>query len=35
VKAIDGLVVMSSELEELYNRVFDNQVAEHWKKVTG
>jgi len=24
VKAMDGLVVMSSELEELFYRVFDN-----------
>ena len=24
VKAIDGLIVMSTELEELFNKVFDN-----------
>ncbi len=28
VKAIDGLIVMSQELEELFNKVFDNIVDE-------
>ena len=33
-KAIDGLVVMSSELEIVFNKVFDNQVPEVWQKVS-
>lgn len=34
VKAIDGLIVMSSELEDLFNKVFDNQVHDNWKKAS-
>ncbi len=33
VKAIDGLVMMSPDLEEVYNKVFDNQVPDIWKNV--
>ena len=33
IKAIDGLVVMSSDLEIVFNKVFDNQVPEVWSKV--
>lgn len=33
MKAIDGLVMMSPDLEEVYNKVFDNQVPEIWKNV--
>lgn len=33
-KAIDGLVVMSSDLEQVFNKVFDNQVPEVWHKVS-
>lgn len=32
-KAIDGLLVMSSDLEEVFNCVFDNKVPETWHKV--
>lgn len=32
-KAIDGLLVMSSDLEEVFNSVFDNRVPEIWHKV--
>ena len=32
-KAIDGVVSMSSELEEAYNKIFDNKVSEVWNKV--
>ncbi|CAD8115295.1 unnamed protein product [Paramecium sonneborni] len=32
-KAIDGLVVMSSDLEQVFNKVFDNQVPDVWHKV--
>ena len=33
-KAIDGLVVMSADLEQVFNKVFDNQVPEVWNKVS-
>lgn len=33
-KAIDGLLVMSSDLEEVFNCVFDNKVPEAWHKVS-
>jgi len=32
-KAIDGIVSMSNELEELFNAIFDNKVSEYWTKV--
>jgi dynein heavy chain len=32
-KAIDGLVVMSAELDLVFNRVFDNMVPDTWHKV--
>jgi len=32
-KAIEGLVVMSNELEEVYNKMFDNLVPDMWHKV--
>ncbi|KAL4494234.1 hypothetical protein ABPG73_018753, partial [Tetrahymena malaccensis] len=31
-KAIDGLLVMSSDLEEVFNSVFDNKVPDIWHK---
>jgi Dynein heavy chain. len=33
-KAIEGLVVMSNELEEVYNKMFDNLVPDMWHKVS-
>jgi dynein heavy chain len=33
-KAIDGLVVMSSDLEMAFNSLFDNKVPEIWLKVS-
>lgn len=33
-KAIDGIVSMSNELEELFNAMFDNKVSELWSKVS-
>lgn len=32
-KAIDGFLVMSSDLEDVYNCVFDNRVPDVWHKV--
>lgn len=32
-KAIEGLVVMSPELEEVFNKMFDNLVPGLWQKV--
>jgi len=32
-KAIDGILSMSNELEELFNSIFDNKVSESWQKV--
>lgn len=32
-KAIDGLVVMSADLENVFNSMFDNLVPEVWAKV--
>lgn len=32
-KAIDGLLVMSDELELVYDGVFDNKVPQSWHKV--
>jgi dynein heavy chain len=32
-KAIEGLVVMSNDLEEVYNKMFDNLVPDMWHKV--
>ena len=32
-KAIDGLVSMSSELDSLFNAIYDNRVCELWSKV--
>ena len=32
-KAIDGLVVMSDDLEGLYNYLLDNKVPVLWEKV--
>lgn len=31
-KAIDGFLVMSSDLEDVYNSVFDNRVPDIWHK---
>ena len=33
VKALKGLVVMSGELEQVANAIFDNQVPAAWEKV--
>lgn len=33
-KAIDGKVVMSSDLELVYDGVFDNKVPQIWHKVS-
>ena len=33
IKAIDGLVSMSNELDEVFNKIFDNKVPELWQKV--
>ncbi|EGR26966.1 hypothetical protein IMG5_204170 [Ichthyophthirius multifiliis] len=33
-KAIDGLLVMSSDLEEVFNCVYDNKVPDLWHKVS-
>jgi Dynein heavy chain. len=32
-KAIEGLVVMSTELEEVFNKMYDNLVPDLWHKV--
>lgn len=33
-KAIDGFVVMSQELEIIFNSLFDNKVPDVWHKVS-
>ena len=33
-KAIDGLVSMSSELDEIFKKMFDNKVPDSWAKVS-
>ena len=33
-KAIDGLLVFSSDLEQVYGAIFDNKIPETWKKVS-
>lgn len=33
-KAIDGLIVMSEDLELVYDGVFDNKVPAIWHKVS-
>lgn len=32
-KAIDGVVSMTNELEEVFNAIFDNKVSETWAKT--
>jgi len=32
-KAIDGLLVMSNDLEDVYNGILDNKVPDIWHKV--
>ena len=32
-KAIDGLLVMSTDLEQVFFKVFDNKVPDLWHKV--
>eukprot|EP01017_Pseudomicrothorax_dubius_P027766 TRINITY_DN3239_c0_g6_i2.p1 TRINITY_DN3239_c0_g6~~TRINITY_DN3239_c0_g6_i2.p1 ORF type:complete len:389 (+),score=87.81 TRINITY_DN3239_c0_g6_i2:49-1167(+) len=34
IKAIEGLVVMSAELEDVFNKMFDNIIPETWMKVS-
>lgn len=31
--AIQGLIIMSADLEEVFNALFDNKVPELWKSV--
>lgn len=33
-KAIDGVVAMTNELDEVFNKMFDNKVPEVWNKVS-
>lgn len=33
-KAIDGMIVMSSELESLSNNILDNKVSNIWHSVS-
>jgi dynein heavy chain len=33
-KAIDGMVTMTNELDEVFNKLFDNKVPEVWNKVS-
>eukprot|EP00828_Plagiopyla_frontata_P006295 TRINITY_DN1271_c0_g3_i1.p1 TRINITY_DN1271_c0_g3~~TRINITY_DN1271_c0_g3_i1.p1 ORF type:complete len:1785 (-),score=242.13 TRINITY_DN1271_c0_g3_i1:82-5436(-) len=33
IKAIDGLVVMSQELDGMYQKIFNNQVPNNWEEV--
>ena len=32
-KAIDGIVSMTNELDEVFNSIFDNKVSATWTKV--
>jgi len=32
-KAIDGIVTMTNELDEVFNSIFDNKVSETWAKT--
>ena len=32
-KAIDGIVAMTNELDEVFNKLYDNKVPEVWNKV--
>lgn len=34
-KGIQGLVVMSTELEEIFNCIFDARVPPMWERVGG
>jgi len=31
VKAIDGLLVFSAEIERVFNSIFDNRIPELWQ----
>jgi dynein heavy chain len=33
IKAIDGLIVMSSDIEDVFNKLYDNKVPDLWHKV--
>jgi len=34
LKAIDGIVSMSPELEEVYIKIFNNKISELWSKFS-
>lgn len=34
IKAIEGFVIMSEELDEVYNKIFNNQVSDSWHKFS-
>lgn len=33
-KAIDGLLVFSSDLEKLFNNIYDNKIPEMWQRIS-
>jgi dynein heavy chain len=34
MKAIEGLVVMSAELDEVFNKMYDNIIPDAWQKAS-
>lgn len=34
IKAIEGFVIMSEDLDEVYYKIMNNQVSESWHKVS-